>query len=230
MRARNGRAGAAMVASLLASLAAAAPAATQTSTDERLWTGLAIRGPVGTGGEWRWASDSLVRSRDGAQTLDFLGERIMVSRRLSPHVDLGLGYAYGASFSANGPLREHRIVQQVSWVGGNRAGVSFRTLVEERFVTQRDPMLRLRQRARLARPIAARGRLLAVVSEELFVRTNAGAPRLPAFDGNRLFVGLGWKVGPRIGVEAGYLHVHSRPAANRDQRSHVLSVTLSVAR
>jgi hypothetical protein len=229
MRTWNGATAATMLVGLLASLGVAAAANGQTAPDGRVWAAFTVQGPVSNDGRWRWTSDSLVRSRDGASTLDFLGERIMLTRDVSPHVSVGFGYAYGAGFPSGGSLREHRLVQQVSWIGGSRTRVSFKTRVEERFVSGRGAMLRLRQQVRVVRPIAPRGRILAVVSEELFVRTDATALRFPAVESNRLFVGIGRKVTPRTGVEVGYVNVYSRLAPGRKMRSHVLSATVSVA-
>jgi len=218
-------AGATMLASLLASLGAAARADGQTLTDERVWATLTAQGKVSDDGKWRWNADSLVRSRDGARTLDFLAERVVIAREVSRHIGVGFGYAYGAGFPDNGSVREHRFVQQVSWIGGSPTRVSLKTRLEERFITGRDAMLRVRQQVRVVRPIAAHGQILVVVSEELFVVANANALRLPAIDSNRLFAGIGRKVTPRTWVEVGYLNVRSYPALTRNLRSHVLSAT-----
>ena len=229
MRAWTGMAAAtAVLASLLAALGAATPASGQTITDRRVWATLTVQRRVSDDGKWRWTSDSLVRSRDGARTLDFLAERVVITREVSPHVGVGFGYAYGAGFPDNGSVREHRFVQQVSWIGGSRTRVSLKTRLEERFITGRDAMLRVRQQVRVVRPIAAHGRILVVVSEELFVVANANALRLPAIDSNRFFAGIGRKVTPRTWVEAGYLNVRSYPALTRSLRSHVLSATFSL--
>jgi len=217
-----------LLVSLFALLGAAAPANGQTATDERVWMALTVQGPASKDGEWRWTSDSLVQSREGASTLDLVAERLMVTRNVSPHVAVGFGYAYGAGFPNGGSLREHRFVQQISWVGGSRTRVSFKTRVEERFITGRDAMLRVRQQVRVVRPIAAGGRLLVVVSEELFVQTNVRALRVPGLDSNRLFAGIRRKVTPRTAVEVGYLNVYSRLASKRNRRSHILAATLSV--
>ena len=228
MGTRTRMAAAAIGVSSWAWLGAPPPAMAQGATDQRVWTTTTIQGRIGDDDNWRWTADSIVRSRDGTRTIDFLAERVMITRTLTPQVSAAFGYAYGAGFPDSGSLREHRFVQQIAWSGGGRTRVSLKTRVEERFITGRPRLLRLRQQVRIAWPIFG-GRLLAVVWEELFVQTNASAPGTVVFDSNRAFVGIGRKVTPRTVVEVGYLNVYSHLGPNRHLRSHVLSVAWSLS-
>jgi hypothetical protein len=196
------------------------------TTDEGVWTAVSMRGRGSADGQWRWNADTLARTRDGVETLDFLYQNIMLGRDVAGQVGVGFGYAFAAGFLQSGTLFEHRVMQQVTWGTGRRTRVSVRGLVEERFITGLDMRLRLRQQARVAWPIASRGRLKGIVSEEVLVQAVSGAFLSPAFDSNRLFIGIGRPVTPRSAVEIGYLNVLT--GGSRSQRSHVLSASLAV--
>jgi hypothetical protein len=186
----------------------------------------------GRGGDspWRWAADSLVRTRNGAGTMDFMGEWVSVSRDLTRRSAAGVGYAFGAEFPDAGFLREHRFGQQYTWRADVAGRVSFRTQLEERFVSGHDAMLvRVRQRVRATWPLTARGTLRGVVSEEVFVKANSTMRAARGFDSNEVFVGIRRKVTARSGVEIGYENVYSPGAPSHKRRSHVMAATLVVS-
>lgn len=227
---RNGGASAALAIVFFVALGAAAPAAGQTETDQRVWTAVSVRGRVGAGSPWQWASESLVRVRDGVGTLDFLAEKVMVTRDLTRRSGAGIGYAYGTGYPDAGSLREHRFVQQYTWSGGVNPRVSLKSRLEERFVTGHHAMLlRARQQVRVTWRLGARGRLQGVASEEFLVQANSTARSPRGFDSNRMFMGIAWTLTARIGVETGYVNVYSRGGSSRNRRSHVLSATLLVS-
>lgn len=209
-------------------IAAAAPAAGQTATDERVWTTVTVQGRLGADSRWRWTSDSLVRSRDGAGTLDFLAERVMLTRDLTRQSGVGIGYAYGAGFPDGGSLREHRFVQQYTWGRGVKPRAALKSRLEERFITNRAMLLRLRQQARVTWPLASGGRLQVVASEELFVQASATSLTSPGIDSNRVFAGIGRTLTPRSAMEIGYLNLYSRTGPTRRLRSHIMSAALTV--
>ena len=210
-------------------LGAAIPAAAQTGTEPRVWMEVSVQGHMGSDSPWRWATDSLVRTRNGAGTIDFMAGWVSANRDLTPRSAGGVGYAFGAGFSDTGFLREHRFVQQYRWRADVAGRVSFRTQLEERFVSGEDAMrVRVRERFRATWPIAANGTLRAVVSEEVFVKVNSTARAARGFDSNELFVGIGRKVTARSGVEIGYMNVYSPGAPSRTRPSHVMSATLAV--
>ena len=74
-------------------LSAATPAVAQSDTDRRVWTAVSVQGQLGT--EWRWQSDSLVRARDGAGALDIVGERVTVTRSITPRASAGVRLRLG---------------------------------------------------------------------------------------------------------------------------------------
>jgi len=209
-------------------IGAAAPVAGQTPTDGGVWTTVSVQGRLGADSPWRWTSDSMVRARDGAGTLDFLAEQVTVTRDLTRQSGVGVGYAYAAGFPDGDSLREHRFVQQYTWGRGVYRRVSLRSRLEERFVTNHPMLLRVRQQVRVTWPLAPRGRLQAVVSEEVFVQAGAASLTSPGLDSNRAFMGVGRRLTARSAMEIGYLNVYSRMGPNRHLRSHVMSATLAV--
>jgi hypothetical protein len=214
----------------VAALGLVAPAAGQTATDVGVWTAVSLRGKASEDGAWRWMVDSLVQSRDGVRTLDSALEQIVVTRDAGRQVVVGFGYGVGAGFRNGGALLEHRVSQLVTWSAGVRTRVSLRGLLEERFISGGDTMLvRARQQLRVVRPLAAQGRLRAVVSEEVLVQADSRALTSPRLDGNRLFVGMNLAVTPASALEVGYLNAYSRAGSNRQQSSHVLLASLAVS-
>ena len=216
---------------LFVALGVSVPAAAQTETEPRLWTAISLQGRMGGDSPWRWAADSLMRTRNGAGTMDFVAEWFTVSRDVTRRTSVGIGYAYGAGFPDSGPVREHRFVQQYTWsAGAAQSVVSIRTRVEERFVSGHDAMLiRMRQQVRVTWPLAAKKALRGEVSAEVCFRTNSTVRAARGFDSSRVFVGIGSKVTERNRIEVGYVNVYSPGARSRKPYSHVLSATLVVS-
>jgi hypothetical protein len=224
----------AMLAALwLANPGAAAPAAAQTDArpraDARVWTEVFVQGRVDPGSSWRWTSEAFVRTRDGAGTLDFLGERVIVIRDVTPRSAAGVGYAYGSGFPNAGPVREHRIVQQYVWSAGGHRRVALKSQLEERFIAGRGvPVVRARQQVRVLWPLAAHGKVRGVFSEDVFLQVNSTSRAARGFDGNLIFLGLNRRVTPRSAFEIGYLNIAWRPGSS-PSRSHVLAAALMVS-
>ena len=229
-RERNSVAEAMLMVLFFVFIGAAAPAAGQTVTDERVWMAVSVQGQLGTDSPWRWTSDWLVRARDGAGTLDFLAEQVMVTRDLTRQSGVGIGYAYGAGFPEAGSLREHLFVQQYTWSRGVNRRVALRSRLEERFVTGHPAMLlRVRQQVRVTWPLAARGGLQGVASDELFVQAGSTALTSPGLDSNHVFLGVGRTLTARSAMEIGYVNMYSRLGPNRRLCGHVMSATLAVS-
>jgi Protein of unknown function (DUF2490) len=210
-------------------IGAAEPAAGQTTTDDRVWTAVSVQGRLGTDSPWRWTSESLVRARDGASRLDLLAEQVMVTRNLTRQSGVGIGYAYLRGFPDAGSLREHRFVQQYTLSRGVNLRASLRSRIEERFVTGHQAMLlRVRQQVRVTWPLAARGGLQGVASDELYVKAGSTALTSPGLDSNHVFMGVRRRMTARSAMEIGYLNVYSQMGPNRHLRSHVMLATLAV--
>src|SRR5262249_33861871 len=119
-------------------LGAALPAVAQTDIDRRLWTAVSVQGQLN--GQWRWASDSLVRGSDGAGALDIVGERVTVTRSITPQSNIGLGYAWAGGVFHGRFLQEQRFAEQFTWSGQGRVRVALRTRLEECLLTGDDAM------------------------------------------------------------------------------------------
>jgi len=205
----------------------AAPAAAQTVTDERVWTTVSMQGRLEDDSPWRWASDSMVRSRDGASALDALLQRLILTRDVGRRSSVDSGTFCGAGFPERGTLHEHALVQQYAWSGNGKRRVALKSRLEERFITGKDHVVvRARQLARVTWP---RGALRGVVSEELFLQLNATARMSAGFEQSRAFFGLARQLTPRSAIEIGYPNVYARTGANRRQLNHVVSTALAVA-
>jgi hypothetical protein len=227
-RTQRGWMGAVQAALFLLALGVAVPSAAQTEMGPRLWTAVAVQGRAGAS-PWLWAADTFVRTRHGVGAMDVAGGRVSVSRNLTRRSSAGMSYAFGAAFPDAGSLREHRFAQQFAWSAGVGRRISFRTRVEERFVTGQDAMmLRLREQVRATWPLGAKGALRGVVSDEVLVRVNSMALAARGFDSNRLFVGVGRAVTAHSIVEIGYMNVYSPGTSSRAHGSHVMSATLVV--
>jgi hypothetical protein len=218
--------GAKLLLMVLIFLGVTPAARAQTATEEGLWASASIQGNVRADSSWRWSADMLVRSRDGAGTLDFAAGGFMLSRRVTKRTTAGAAYLYAAGFPESGPLFEHRFLQQVMWKRGDRTVVSFKTRLEERFVSGQNALLRVRQQVRVAWPLVSRGRLQGIVAEELFVQSEARALAF-RLDGHRLLLGVGRPLTERSVVEIGYMHVYAGHGSPRSRRSHVMSIAVS---
>jgi hypothetical protein len=228
-RTRDSGAKPARMVLLLAALAAAAPAAAQTGPALRVWTAVSVQGRAAHASPWRCRADSLTRTRDGAGALEFLGEWVMLTRDLTRRSGVGLGYAYGVAFPDAGTLREHRLVEQYAWSGGGTWRVSFRSRLEERFVTGHETvLLRFRQQAHVSWPLTRT--LRGVFSEELFLQANSAGQASRGFESNRVAVGVGRLLTSRTWLDLGCVSVYSRGAAGRNRHSHVVSATPVVSR
>jgi hypothetical protein len=143
-----------------------------------------------------------------------------ISYQLSPNVQLGGGYGfirtsrYG-DFPAAQPFNEHRLFEQVivkdgagpvdlehryrleqRWLGATSGGVRY-SRYQDRF--------RYQLRASLPLPKVGGGQMYLFGGDELFIHfgPNHGAS---AFDQNRAFAGIGFKLNPTTRLELSYLN------------------------
>ena len=78
-------------------------------------------------------------------------------------------------------------------------------------------------------PVAARGRLSAVASNEVFVPISQLGPSPKEID-NRTLVGVAVTATTRSQLEIGYLHLYARRPQSTPTHSHVLVVSVAVSR
>lgn len=152
---------------------------------------------------------------------------------LGKRATLWAGYAFIPTDPRGVPddIVEHRIWQQLTWSSaGPLAGfaLSTRTRLEQRQVESAgDTGWRFRQLLKLTRPLGAGNKLYLSLWDELFVHLNDtdwGAD--DGFDQNRVFAGLGVRLGEHANTEIGYLHQYVRRRGRRDASNHILSFTL----
>lgn len=224
------RACAVAVALLFASIASV-PASAQTVTDGRAWTGLSLQERPDTPSPWRWAVDSLLRTRDGVAEVDVVGVRGTLGHDLTSRSSLWAGYAVASSFpTSGGTTIEHRIFQQYLWNGRAAGGaVTLRTRLEQRRIEGNSGVLwRFRQQVRYSRPVRQGSRFALVGSEEIFLHGNETSKYDRGLDQNRAFAGFGRTVSASVRVEAGYLNQFSHSRSGPDRLNHILSVGASV--
>jgi hypothetical protein len=209
----------------------AVPASGQTVTDTRVWTNLGAQGRTGAGSPYRWSLDSQFRTRDGVDAADQTSVRGLITRDVGSQMSLGAGYGVIVGFpAAGGTSVEHRLFQQVAWIGraaGN--SLALRTRLEQRFLEDDSRVaVRVRQQVRLMRVLTATGRLSLVISDEVTANLRDTARVAQGFDQNRAFAGVRRTVTRRTEVEIGYInqYLRARPAPSR--LNHVLSATLVV--
>jgi hypothetical protein len=205
-------------------------ASAQTVTDERIWLGLIVQERSGTASPWRWTVESLLRTRDGAGTLDVIGLRPILGYDLTDRSTVSAGYAWSPSFpAAGGTSIEQRLFEQYIWSGRlQRYAVSSRSRLEQRFIEGNSGVLvRFRQQVRVSRPIRAGSRLSISVYDEFFVHLNdtTRAPR--GIDQNRIFGGLGVAFSGAARLEAGYLNQFSPGHGRAARMNHVLSAVMT---
>jgi hypothetical protein len=207
---------------VLALVGATAPAAAQPGAEPRVWATVSVQGRMGADSGWRWAADSMGRTRNGTRAIDLLAGSVSVSRELGRQSSFGIGYVYGAGFPDAGSLGEHRLFQEFAWQPRVAGRVSLRTRLEERFVTGR-MLVRVRQQVRVAWPLGARLPVRGVVATEVFVTASRTTPVARGLDAVRTFVGIERTVSARSGVQVGYVNLYWPRARAESRHGHALS-------
>ena len=118
-------------------------------------------------------------------------------------------------------------MQQIRWRVGAGSRVSLKGVLEERFITGRDPTLRASQEVRATLPLSEHRHLAVVASNQVFVQVTRPAAAARGLD-NAAFVGLAHGLTPRQVVEVGYLNLY-RAADRTAPFGHVMSIALKVS-
>lgn len=204
------------------------------------WLAGFVHGPIGRD-VWLW-SDVHLRMYDSFEPAAVL-VRPGLSYRARPSFFVTAGYAWTPSFNQDPAPRswgdiefvdEHRAWQQLLWTPSDE-DTGFAAQVRARFEQRFRPAdgggtgLRLRVLARGQVPItrgrdAGRDWIFVTWNEAFVALDDAGWGQTRGFDQNRLFVGVGWHVLPKIvRVELGYTNQWlSRPG--RDPVNHILAL------
>lgn len=191
------------------------------------------------GGQWSLISDVHARTADDWASWRTGIVRAGVSYAITPKLSVAAGYAVIGTFSPGRPdLTEHRLWQQAvlrSEVGA--VAVTQRLRLEQRRIGQASgddvDSLRLRYQLRLSKPIGHHfgltgdGGPYVVAQTELFAHLSGrSALTGKAFDQNRAYLALGWKVSPKVDVEVGYLNQFVK-GRTVDTQNHAVQLSLA---
>ena len=224
-----------ITAALLMLTFALGQAQAETDDDLGLWLVALGRGSLGSAdpapAKLRWWFDVQARFADEA---DGLGQSLVrpgIGYAINPQTSLWLGYAWVRTSPSSGQnFDEHRIWQQLIWSRPfNAVGFLSRTRLEQRLRDgSNDTGWRLRQFFRAAYALPGHPDVSLVGYDELFFGLNDtdwGAES--GFDRNRLFLGLGWRLGKSgHSMEVGYLNQYIDSASGNDLMEHILSLNL----
>ena len=215
-RGLNLRLAAPVCAGLLTALASrVVEAAPNSDHGYQTWFSAFAHGPM-KGNAWFW-TDAHLRFYETFEPAAAL-LRPGVSWRARPKLFLTAGYGWTPSWKRPGDqldfTDEHRAWQQIMWTPKSTTdGTSaiLRGRLEQRFrpADHADTGLRLRFMWRGQVPLSRHRSVFFVLWDELFVAINeAQWGQRPGVDQNRLFVGVGWQVRPKIvRMELGYTNV-----------------------
>ncbi len=201
---------------LLAGCLAALPSiARADETDTQLWLNGALSRSLGAG-----ATATLDGSERLRQGPDQLLLRGALDWKLSPRVTVGGGLAYVTA----GGVNEVRPHQHVTLGFGQLA---VRSQLEERFVSTEDrALIRLRERAQVTVPLAARTK--AVVSGEVYFILRPAKPTdTRDIEQVRLIAALRRSLSPHFEATGGYMMIYAPRPGAPDRLSHVPQLTLS---
>ncbi len=195
--------------------------------DLQQWTTLTLKSPIGD----KAFATFLVQPRIG-QNISAMSQMIIrpaLGVNLNDHISASTGYDW---FSLYDPRfqSENRWWQQVAFQHHfSKLKLHHRARLESRFLDGiGETSFRGRYRLRVTHPLK-NSRWYAVGSNELFINFNT-VPKGPndGFDQNRIFIGLGRKVGKKARIESGYLMQYfNRNSPAEDFINHIILVQLS---
>jgi len=224
-----------ITAALLLLTLALGPALAETEDDEGLWLLALGQGSLGSAeqepAKLRWWLD--VQARFSNES-DGFGQSLVrpgIGYAINGQTSLWLGYAWiRTSPSSGSDFDEHRIWQQLIWSKPlSRVSFLSRTRLEQRFRDDgSDTGWRLRQFFKASYALSGNPNVSLVGYDELFFGLNDtdwGARS--GFDRNRLFLGVGWRLGNSgHSMEIGYLNQFTDAASGKDLMEHILSLNV----
>jgi len=224
----------AAITGLLALPASPLPVAADTVADWHTWGAVVASGRLGSPqSKARFWLEGQGRFNDDSSRFNQGIVRGALGHAVAERAALWAGYAYIPTDPRGvaDTIDEHRIWQQLTWrTAGPVAGFSWstRTRLEQRAIEGADDIgWRFRQLVKLTRPLGTGGRLYLSLWDELFVNLNDtdGGPE-DGIDQNRIFGGLGVRLGEHARTEIGYMNQHVRRPGQPNPSNHILSLTL----
>jgi hypothetical protein len=206
---------------LCIALVGSGAAADGTVDDVRQWTSLHVSHSYDERFSFNLLSQ--VRFSDDVSDYDETVLKPAVHYIVAPGVKLTLGYHFSTT---NNSPDEHRVWEQIG-LARSFAGfdLGLRGRLEQRFIHRLGgTIVRNRYRLKVAHALWD-SRWYAVASEEVLVNLNGlGAGPVAGFEQNRLFGGLGVRLGGRLRVETGYMWRHSEQRNAPDESQHILQL------
>lgn len=190
---------------------------------------------------WGILTDFQVRSGDKFDYARMLLLRPGLTYYFNSNNNATVGYAFVQTYADNGipggrDLAEHRIWEQyilTHKIKGLPLTHRFRT--EQRFMERADGSnlfaQRLRYFARLIVPLKApresfnKGPFAALQNEVLFNIQNKEQLNNHLFDQNRAYIAVGYRLSPKVDIEAGYLNQYIK-GLNNNTRNNVAQLML----
>lgn len=130
------------------------------------------------------------------------------------------------------PIDEQQVWEQFTWSepAGDWSRL-WRTRLEQRFVSGADDVgVRLRQLFRTSIPIQKGSPLSVAAYDEVFFNLNdTDWGREAGFDQNRFFIGMAWKLLPKLGttLEIGYMNQYIDAPSGPNQLNHLVTATIA---
>lgn len=184
-----------------------------------------------TPSRWHYWVDAQARYPDAGSGINQLLIRPGIGYSINPAMTVWAGYARFRTHGASGnTVTEDRYWQQFAWRFRNLsdASLSTRFRLEQRDLsTGSDVGIVLRAQLKYVRKLAAGGDTDLIASIEPFFDlkdTDWGAES--GLSQNRLYLGIGWKLSNRTGLEAGYQNQYRFVDAGTDRMDHLAMVTL----
>ena len=193
------------------------------------WAGFATTDSFGssaTGPRWHYWFDTQARYFDIGSGINTWLVRPAVGYEFANGKKFWVGYAHYRARSRSGDVAdENRYWQQFDWSNrpGDRGRFAFRARLEQRSVSIGDELgHRLRLRALYSFAASADKRTNWIFSIEPFFGLNAtdwgGDSGLRQ---NRTFLGIGWRIGKRLALEAGYMNQYVWLDTSEDRSNHL---------
>ena len=159
---------------------------------------------------WFIYQEGWARKSPETNNLDTLLTRSGIGYRYSDHITFAAGYGYAWQHPVgNKTIEDQRPWQQIIIQENfDKLDFSSRSRFEEIILNKiQTPIIRFRERFKIAYPLSESYPLSIIMSEEMFFRLNDAGPLMHSgFEQNRGFVGFGYLINKNTIIEIGYLN------------------------
>jgi len=159
---------------------------------------------------WFIYQEGWARKSPETNNLDTLLTRSGIGYRYSDHITFAAGYGYAWQHPVgNKTIEDQRPWQQIIIQENfDKLDFSSRSRFEEIILNKiQTPIIRFRERFKIAYPLSESYPLSIIMSEEMFIRLNDAGPLMHSgFEQNRGFVGFGYLINKNTIIEIGYLN------------------------